>query len=51
MATNYTLQDAIRGSCEGSDKFAPGLVEFMKSSDEPTYVNLTGHANLSLGWM
>jgi hypothetical protein len=50
MITDYTIKNGIRGSCQGSDTPAPGLNRFMKSSDNPTYVNSTGHTNPSVGW-
>jgi hypothetical protein len=50
MITDYTIKNGIRGSCQGSETPAPGLDRFMKSSDDPTYVNSTGHTNPSVGW-
>ncbi|KAF2999342.1 hypothetical protein E8E13_005620 [Curvularia kusanoi] len=50
IATNYTIRNGVRESCEGSSKNASGLVMFPKSTDEPTYVNATGHTNPSAGW-
>jgi hypothetical protein len=47
---DYTIWDGKRDSCEGSDSHAPGLTLALKSSNEPTYVNLTGHTNPSAGW-
>lgn len=49
-ATNYTIRNGIRESCEGSATNASGLVMFPKSSDEPNFVNSTGHTNPSAGW-
>ncbi|KAH6613087.1 hypothetical protein C7974DRAFT_322140 [Boeremia exigua] len=50
MATNLTTRNGMQEQCEGSDKNRSGLVYFPKSSDEPTYVNSTGHTNPSAGW-
>jgi hypothetical protein len=48
--TNSTIQSGIRKSCEGSATPAPGLTRFLRSTDESTYVNLTGHVYPSPGW-
>jgi hypothetical protein len=50
MTTSYAIRNGVRESCEGSDTPAPGLTRFLKRSDSPTYVNLTGHTNPSAGW-
>jgi hypothetical protein len=50
MTTSYTIRNGVRESCEGSDSPAPGLTQFLKLSDDATYVNLTGHTNPSVGW-
>ncbi|KAG9198094.1 hypothetical protein G6514_000528 [Epicoccum nigrum] len=50
MATDYTIRNGIRESCEGSATNASGLIMFPKSSEEPTFVNATGHTNPSAGW-
>jgi hypothetical protein len=50
MTTSYAIRNGVRESCEGSDTPAPGLTQFLKLSDDTTYVNLTGHTNPSAGW-
>ncbi|RMZ68432.1 hypothetical protein GMOD_00008133 [Pyrenophora seminiperda CCB06] len=50
MITDYTIKHGTRGSSQGSETPAPGLSRFMKSSDNSTHVNSTGHANPSVGW-
>ena len=50
MVTNHTLRDGILEPCDGSEKPERGYVRFMKFSDEPTYVNSTGHTVESVGW-
>ena len=50
MATDYTIRNGQRESCEGSATNASGLIMFPKRSDEPTFVNSTGHTNPSAGW-
>jgi hypothetical protein len=50
MTTNSMIRNGTRESCEGSENPASGLTRFMKSSDEATYVNKTGHTNPSAGW-
>jgi hypothetical protein len=50
MTTSYAVRNGVRESCEGSDTPAPGLTQFLKLSDDATYVNLTGHTNPSVGW-
>lgn len=49
MTTDFTLRDGVRQSCNGSENPAPGLVQFMKRSDEPTYIDSTGHTSVSAG--
>ncbi|KAH5306675.1 hypothetical protein HBI11_116710 [Parastagonospora nodorum] len=50
MVTNHALRGGKRESCEGSNTPGTGLREFMKSSNEPTYVTLEGHTNPTSGW-
>ncbi|KAH6344004.1 hypothetical protein HBI37_088780 [Parastagonospora nodorum] len=50
MVTNHNLRGGKRESCEGSNRPGTGLREFMKSSNEPTYVTLEGHTNPTSGW-
>ncbi|KAJ8116651.1 hypothetical protein OPT61_g1971 [Boeremia exigua] len=50
MTTDFAVRNGIQEECEGSDSPRSGLVKFLKSSDEPTYVNSTGHTNPSAGW-
>jgi hypothetical protein len=50
MTTNHTIRNGKRESYEGSDSPGPGLLKFPRHSDEPTYVNGTGHVNPSAGW-
>jgi hypothetical protein len=50
MTTDYAMRDGTRVTCEGSDTPAPGLTLVMKSSNESTYVNVTGSTNPSAGW-
>ena len=50
MSTDHTIQNGIQGSCNGSESPASGLIKFLKSSDEPTYLNSTGYTNPSAGW-
>lgn len=46
----YTMRNGTKVACESSDIKGPGLVIALESSDDPTYVNLTGHTNPSAGW-
>lgn len=50
MTTNDTIRNGVQESCEGSEKAAPDYVRFMKTSDDPTYLNSTGHIGKSAGW-
>ncbi|KAH6094690.1 hypothetical protein HBI65_120070 [Parastagonospora nodorum] len=50
MVTNHNLRGGKRESCEGSNRPGTGLREFMKSSNEPTYVTLEGHTDPTSGW-
>lgn len=50
MTTPSTIRDGIEVPCVGSDKPAPDLELFPKTSDESTYVNATGGVNPSAGW-
>jgi hypothetical protein len=50
MTTNYTVRDGVRVACEGAERSAPGLNKMMRSSDNATYENATGHTNPSAGW-
>ena len=50
IATNYTIRNGVRESCEGSATNSSELIMFPKSSDEPTFVNSTGQINPSAGW-
>jgi hypothetical protein len=50
MTTNYTVRDGIRVACEGAERSAPGLTKMMRSSNDATYANATGHTNPSAGW-
>jgi hypothetical protein len=50
MTTKSTIRNIKRESCEGSGSPAPGLSRFVKSSDEATNVNNTGHTNPSAEW-
>jgi hypothetical protein len=49
-ASNYTLRDGYEESCDGSETPGPGLSKFMKSTEDPTYVNSTGQTSTSAGW-
>jgi hypothetical protein len=48
--TTDTIRNDIRESCEGSEEAAPGHVRFMKTSEDLTYLNSTGHIGESAGW-
>jgi hypothetical protein len=41
MTTGCALQNGVREPYEGSKTLAPGLICFLKRTNEPTYVDLT----------
>lgn len=49
MTTNNTIRNGVHESCEGAEKAVPDYVRFMKTSDDPTYLNSTGHIVKSTG--
>jgi hypothetical protein len=50
MVTNSTMRDGHEVSCEGSEAPAANLTRLMKSTSDPTYVNVAGHTDPRAGW-